>query len=213
MRIISPSLLSADFSNISNTIKNIEDAGVDRLHLDVMDGYFVPALTFGPMIIKEIRKCTQCHLETHLMIKQPHKTIDQYINAGSDTIMIHLEASFNPEEELSYIRANNVCAGIAINPETEEKRLLPLLKHLDYILIMSVSPGLGGQPFIPDTLRKMENIVKMREGRDIVIGVDGGVNMNTIPQVYETGIDITIVGSGLFEAENLPQRYQDLLNV
>ncbi len=144
MRIISPSLLSADFSNISNTIKNIEYAGVNRLHLDVMDGYFVPALTFGPMIIKEIRKCSQCHLETHLMIQQPHKTIDQYINVGSDTIMIHLEASLNPEEELSYIRAHNVCAGIAINPETEEKRLLPLLKHIDYILIMSVSPGRGG---------------------------------------------------------------------
>ena len=120
MRIISPSLLSADFSNISDTIKKIEDTGANRLHLDVMDGYFVPALTFGPMIIKEIRKCTRCHLETHLMIRQPYKTIDQYINVGSDTIMIHLEASLNPIEELSYIRANNVCAGIAINPETEE---------------------------------------------------------------------------------------------
>ena len=212
MRIISPSLLSADFSNISDTIKKIEDAGADRLHLDVMDGYFVPALTFGPMIIKEIRKCTRCHIETHLMIQQPYKTIDQYINVGSDTIIIHLEASLNPEEELSYIRANNVCAGIAINPETEEKRLLPLLKYIDYILIMSVSPGRGGQAFIPDTLRKMENIVKMREGRDIVIGVDGGVNMKTITQVYETGIDIAIVGSGLFEAKNIPQRYEDLLN-
>ncbi len=212
MRIISPSLLSADFSNISSTIKNIEDAEVDRLHLDVMDGYFVPTLTFGPMIIKEIRKCSQCHLEAHLMINQPHKTIDQYINVGSDTIIIHLEASLNPEEELSYIRSHNVCAGIAINPETEEKRLLPLLKHIDYILIMSVYPGRGGQEFIPETLSKMENVVKMREDRDIVIGVDGGINIHTIPQVYETGIDITIVGSGLFEAKNIPQRYQDLLN-
>jgi len=212
MRTISPSLLSANFSNISNTIKQIEDAGADRLHLDVMDGYFVPALTFGPMIIQEIRKCTQCHLETHLMIQQPHKSINQYINAGSDTIMIHLEASLNPEEELSYIRAHNICAGIAINPETEEKRLLPLLKHVDYILIMSVSPGRGGQAFMPDTLKKMENVVKMREDRDIAIGVDGGVNISTIRQVYETGIDITIVGSGLLDAENIPQRYQDLLN-
>jgi ribulose-phosphate 3-epimerase len=212
MRIISPSLLSADFSNISNTIKQIEDAGADRLHLDVMDGYFVPALTFGPMIIKEIRKCSQCHLETHLMIQQPHKTINQYINAGSDTIIIHLEASLNPEEELSYIRAQNVCAGIAINPETEENKLLPLLKHIDYILIMSVSPGRGGQAFMPDTLRKMENIVKMRGDRDIIIGVDGGVSRNTIPKVYETGIDISIVGSGLFEAKDISQRYMDLMN-
>ena len=212
MRIISPSLLSANFSNISDTVKKIENTGADRLHLDIMDGCFVPALTFGPMIIKEIRKCTRCHLETHLMIRSPYKTIDQYINVGSDTIMIHLEASLNPIEELSYIQENNVCAGIAINPETDEKKLLPLLNYIDYILIMSVSPGRGGQVFMPDTLRKMENVVKMRGDHDFVIGVDGGVNINTISQVYETGIDITVVGSGLFEAENISQRYQDLLN-
>ena len=213
MRIISPSLLSADFRNIEANIVNLEDAGFTRLHLDIMDGHFVPALTFGPMIIQAIRKCTKCHLETHLMIQDPHKSIDQYINVGSDTIIFHIEASNNPLDELSYIRKNNVCAGIAINPNTDEKLLLPLLEYLDYILIMSVFPGSGGQNFISSTLDKMNSIVKMKENRNITIAVDGGVNLKTISKIYETGIDVTIVGSGLFKARDLSQRYKDLLDV
>ena len=212
MRIISPSLLSADFSNIEANILQLEDAGLKRLHLDIMDGHFVPALTFGPMIIQAIRKCTKCHLETHLMIKDPHKSLDQYINAGSDTIIIHLEASKNPKDELLYIRKNNVCAGIAINPDTDENLLKPLIGCLDYILIMSVYPGRGGQDFISSTLNKMKNIVAMTEGTNITIAVDGGVNLDTISEVYETGIDVTIVGSGLFRSKNIYQRYQELLN-
>jgi len=212
MRIISPSLLSADFRNISANITEVESAGVNRLHLDVMDGHFVPALTFGPMIIQAIRKCTQCHLETHLMIQEPHKSIDQYINAGSDTIIIHFEATKNPLDEIMYIRKNNIFAGIAINPDTDENCLTSLIEHLDYILIMSVFPGRGGQNFIPSTLDKMKNIVEMREERNITIAVDGGVNLETISMVYETGIDVTIVVSGLFNARNVSQRYRDLLN-
>jgi ribulose-phosphate 3-epimerase len=212
MKIISPSLLSANFMNISKDIRSLEKAGVKRLHLDVMDGHFVPSLTFGSIIIKSIRQATSCHLETHLMIKNPHKSIDQYIKSGSDTIIIHLESSINPSEELSYIRSKNISAGIAINPDTEVQRLIPLLNYIDYILIMSVQPGKGGQTFISKTLDKMENIVKIRENRNIMIGVDGGVNLNTISDIYHTGIDVTIVGSGLFGADDLKQRYNDLLN-
>jgi len=212
MKIISPSLLSADFRNIAENIKEVEAAGASRLHLDVMDGHFVPALTFGPLIIQAIRKCTQCHLETHLMIQNPHKSIDQYINAGSDTIIIHLEASKDPIDELSYIRKNNVCAGLAINPNTNESLLKPLIEYLDYILIMSVFPGRGGQDLILSTLDKMKNIVYMRENRDITIAVDGGVNLDTISRVYATGIDVTIVGSDLFRSNNIFQRFKDLLD-
>ena len=166
----------------------------------------------GLYIIQSIRKCTTCHLETHLMIQDPHKSLDQYINAGSDTIIFHIEASDNPLDELSYIRKNNVCAGIAINPNTDEKLLLPLLDYLDYILIMSVFPGKGGQKFILSTLDKMKKIVKMKENRKITIAVDGGVNLETISNVFKTGIDVAIVGSGLFKADNISRRFEDLLN-
>ena len=212
MRIISPSLLSADFSHIAEDIKKVEAAGAKRLHLDVMDGHFVQNLTFGPQVIKAIRECTSCHLETHLMIENPHQSIDHYIDAGSDTVIIHLEASANPEKELSHIKEQEVRAGIALNPDSNENQLIPLLDYLDYILIMSVFPGRGGQSFLSSTLDKMINIVKMKGDRKITIGVDGGVNLSTIAEVYKTGIDVTIVGSGLFKAENVSTRFQDLLN-
>ena len=212
MRIISPSLLSADFRNIKNVISIIENAGAKRLHLDVMDGHFVPALTFGPMIIESIRKSTDCHLETHLMIEKPHESLDQYINAGSDTIIIHLEASTNPIKDLKYIKNNNVHAGIAINPNTEVNLLSSLIDYLDYILIMSVYPGRGGQAFIPDTLEKINSINVMRMDKNIIIGVDGGVNINTISTVFKNNIDVAIVGSGLFKTKDLNQRYQELMN-
>ena len=212
MRIISPSLLSADFSHIAEDIKLVESAGAKRLHLDVMDGHFVQNLTFGPQVIKAIRECTSCHLETHLMIENPHQSINQYIDAGSDTVIIHLEASANPEKELSNIKEQEVRAGIALNPDSNENQLIPLLDYLDYILIMSVFPGRGGQSFISSTLDKMINIVEMKGDRKITIGVDGGVNLSTIAEIYKTGIDVTIVGSGLFKAENVSTRFQDLLN-
>jgi len=212
MRIISPSLLSADFKNIEKDICILEEAGAKRLHLDVMDGHFVPNLTFGPMIIQSIRKTTECHLETHLMIEKPHESLLQYILAGSDTITIHLEASNNPKRDLKYIRDNNVCAGIAINPDTDENLLTPLLDYLDYILVMSVFPGKGGQTFMKETLRKMEHIVSMRGNREIIIAVDGGVNMKTISTVFATNIDVAIIGSGLFKAQDVIQRYQELMH-
>jgi len=215
-RIISPSLLSADFSNLIEDIKIVETVGVDRLHLDVMDGHFVPNLTFGPFIIKHIRKTTKCHLETHLMIDNPSKYIRDYANAGSDTIIIHYEASSDIRSDLNKIKDEGVLCGIAIKPETSYKVLEEYLDIIDYILVMSVSPGFGGQGFITETLDKMKSINKMciqnncRE--KIKIGVDGGVNLKTIKSVYDTGIDITIVGSGLYGASDVKKRYHDLVN-
>tara|TARA_B100001142_G_scaffold65922_1_gene65492 strand:- start:8387 stop:9040 length:654 start_codon:yes stop_codon:yes gene_type:complete len=210
-RIISPSLLSANFTRLKEDIKIVEDAGVDRLHLDVMDGHFVPNLTFGPFIIKDIRKITTSHLETHLMITEPHKYFDNYIDAGSDTIIFHYEASTDIERDLKHIQGRGVKAGIAINPDTDYKKLLNYKNHLDYILIMSVFPGFGGQSFIESTLDTMRFLKENTSDSNILIGVDGGVNIRTIDRVYDTGIDITIVGSGLYGAENINERYKQLM--
>ena len=210
-RIISPSLLSANFTKLSESIKIVEDAGVDRLHLDVMDGHFVPNLTFGPFIIKDIRKITSSHLETHLMITEPHKYIDNYIDAGSDTVIFHFEASSNITRDLKHIQGRGIKSGIAINPDSDYKELLKYADNLDYILIMSVFPGFGGQSFIDSTLDTMRFLKKNTLGSDIIIGVDGGVNLKTIDQVYDTGIDVTIVGSGLYGADNIKERYNKLM--
>ena len=210
-RIISPSLLSANFTRLKEDIKVVEDAGVDRLHLDVMDGHFVPNLTFGPFIIRDIRKITSSHLETHLMITDPHKYIDEYIDAGSDTLIFHFEASTDISRDLKHIQDRGAKAGIAINPDSDYKQILKYTNYLDYILIMSVFPGFGGQSFIESTLETMKFLKENTLGSDILIGVDGGVNIKTIDKVYDTGIDITIVGSGLYGADNINDRYKELM--
>ena len=208
---ISPSILSADFSQLGTEIKRLEEGGADMIHVDVMDGHFVPNLTFGPFIIKDIRKITTSHLETHLMITEPHKYFDNYIDAGSDTLIFHYEASTDIERDLKHIQGRGVKAGIAINPDSDYKQLLSYKKYLDYILIMSVFPGFGGQSFIESTLDTMRFLKENTSDSNILIGVDGGVNIKTIDRVYDTGIDITIVGSGLYGAENINERYKQLM--
>ena len=211
-RNISPSLLSANFTRLSEDIKLVEDLGVDRLHLDVMDGHFVPNLTFGPFIISDIRKITKLHLETHLMIETPDKYIEDYAKAGSDTIIIHYEASANLVRDLKLIKESNTLAGVAINPDTSIKKLKPYLDLIDYILIMSVFPGFGGQSFIESTLKTMEDAVELCSNHNITIGVDGGVNLKTIDKIYNTGIDVTIIGSALYGASDIEHRYNQLIN-
>ena len=213
MRIISPSLLSADFSKLEEQIKLVENLGINRLHIDVMDGHFVPNFTFGPFILKAIRKLTNSHLETHLMMSHPDKYIDQFVEAGADTLIIHTESSQNIKHDLIKIKDQGIKCGLAIKPKTSINVLKEYLDIIDYILIMSVEPGFGGQSFIQKTLKKMEDVVKMKGNKNIKIGVDGGVNVNTINSVYKTGIDITIVGSGLYKAKNIQSRYNELLNV
>ena len=209
---ISPSLLSADFTRLKDDIKLVEDLGVSRLHLDVMDGHFVPNLTFGPFIISDIRKITNLHLETHLMIAEPHKYIKEYAKAGSDTIIVHYEASDNLDRDIKLIKDCNVLAGIAINPDTPISNIASYIPIIDYILIMSVFPGFGGQSFIDETLNKMKEAVRLCKNHCVTIGVDGGVNLKTIKPIYQTGIDVTIIGSALYGAHDITKRYQDLTN-
>jgi len=202
-------LLSADFSRLESDIRTVESAGAERLHLDVMDGNFVPNLTFGPIVINGIRKLTDCHLECHLMINNPDKYIADYADAGADTIIIHQEASANLMTDLNNIKKLNCAAGVCINPDTPIHKIESVLEIADYILVMSVFPGFGGQEFISSTLQKMRDLVE-RKNPQTVIAVDGGVNNNTINSVFDTGIDIVIVGSGLFSAPNIPQRFKEL---
>ena len=210
-RIISPSLLSADFSNLKEQIDTVINAGANRLHLDVMDGHFVPNFTFGPFIVKAIRKLTSAHLETHLMISEPHKYLQDFIDAGSDTLIFHFEASRNIESDIRLIKDNNVLAGLAINPDTPVEKIKEYLDLLDYVLVMSVYPGFGGQSFIENTLKKMQILADLSTKHNFTVAVDGGVNLSTIDKVYDTGIDITIVGSGLYKADNIPIRFNELM--
>ena len=215
-RIISPSLLSADFSILKDQIDIVKTAGAKRLHIDCMDGHFVPNFTFGPFIVKAIRKLTDLHLETHLMIDNPANYFDDFIDAGSDTLIFHYEASDDVRSDLEKIKNRNIKCGLAIKPETSHKVLEEYLDILDYILIMSVSPGFGGQGFIENTLSKMKSInqmcIKYNCRDEIILGVDGGVNLTTIDRVYDTGVDVTVVGSGLYKAPDVISRFKELEN-
>ena len=215
-RIISPSLLSADFSILKDQIDIVKQAGAKRLHIDCMDGHFVPNFTFGPFIVKAIRKLTDLHLETHLMIDNPSNYFDDFIDAGSDTLIFHYEASNNIREDLEAIKKRDVKCGLAIKPETCHEVLEEYLDILDYILIMSVSPGFGGKGFIEETLLKMklthEMCIDNHYRNKITLGVDGGVNLKTIDKVYDTGVDVTIVGSGLYKAPDIIGRFEELEN-
>lgn len=207
---ISPSLLSADFSCLKDQIRIVEKAGANRLHLDVMDGHFVPNITFGPLVVQAIRKVANSYLDTHLMIEKPHRYLQQFVEAGADTIIIHAEASEDLIRDLGTIRELGAAPGLAINPDTDFDVLKPYLIDLEYVLIMSVFPGFGGQQLIEDSLENMTKAVAARNEHNYLVAVDGGINTQTIDQVISTGIDIAVVGSALFGAPDISKRYREL---
>lgn len=209
-RNISPSLLSADFTRLGEQIKLVEEAGATRLHLDVMDGHFVPNITFGPMIIDAIRRQTGITLDTHLMIEKPHRYLKQFIEAGSDVVIVHVEASEDLHRDLATIRELGARPGVAINPDTDFDTLEPYLGAFEYLLIMSVYPGFGGQKFIDGTLENMRKAAAARGDHGHLVAVDGGINLETIDRVYEAGIDIAVVGSDLFKAKDILQHFHEL---
>jgi len=200
---IVPSLLSADFADLTGQIRKVERAGCGRLHLDVMDGRFVPNISFGPVVIRSIRKVTDLYFQSHLMIEEPERYVDAFAEAGVNAITIHREACEDPGGTLDRIRELGLDAGLALRPATPLETIEGLLDKLDLVLVMTVEPGFGGQKFIAGSDDKVSSLRDMlkREGRDIPIGVDGGINADTAPAVVKAGATHLIAGSAFFKGD------------
>lgn len=201
---IAPSLLSADFSRLGEDIKMVEQAGADVIHYDVMDAHFVPNLTIGPLVLKDIRKCTELPIDVHLMIDNPDEYIPQFAKAGADWISFHVEASKDSLASIKLIKSHNVKAGIVIKPKTPISAIAHVLDQVDFVLIMTVEPGFGGQSLIPDCLEKGRELRKSLDDRNlqhIPIEVDGGVKLDNLQEVIGAGFEIIVAGSAVFNAE------------
>jgi ribulose-phosphate 3-epimerase len=201
---IAPSILSADFSRLGDEVRAIEKGGADVIHVDVMDGHFVPNITIGPLVVQGLKKLTSLPLDVHLMIENPERYIEVFAQAGSDWITIHAEVCPNLKRMIKKIRQLNVRPGIVLKPATSLKTLYPVLDHLDLVLLMSVNPGFGGQSFIPSTLKKIERLRKMIDQNcyRLEIEVDGGVKVENIKEVSKAGGDIFVVGTGIFKTKD-----------
>jgi ribulose-phosphate 3-epimerase len=201
---ISPSILSADFSQLGNEIKRLEEGGADMIHVDVMDGHFVPNLTIGPPVIKALRKQCSIKFDVHLMISPVHKYIEAYADAGADIITIHPEATENLEESISKIKSLNKKVGVSLNPESKIELITNYLEKIDLVLIMSVNPGFGGQKFMPEVLDKVKKLkdIKSKNNMNFDIEVDGGINFDNCQLAIEAGANILVSGTTIFKSNN-----------
>jgi ribulose-phosphate 3-epimerase len=201
---ISPSILSADFSQLGNEIKRLEEGGADMIHVDVMDGHFVPNLTMGPPIIKALRKYTKLPFDVHLMISPVHKYIKDYADAGADIITIHPEATEDLKSSIQYIRGLNKKVGVSLNPETKTDLITNLLNEIDLVLIMSVNPGFGGQKFMPEVLDKIKELKGIKDHKNLKfdIEIDGGLNFDNNKLAIKAGANILVSGTTVFKNNN-----------
>jgi ribulose-phosphate 3-epimerase len=206
---IAPSILSADFSRLAEEIQKVEAAGADLIHVDVMDGHFVPNLTIGPPIVRAIRKVTRLPLDVHLMITNPDAFIPDFTKAGSDYLTVHVETCPHLHRTIQSIRENGVKAGVTLNPATSLSLIEPILPFVDLVLIMSVNPGFGGQAFIPEVLRAAREMID-RAGRPVELEVDGGLKVENVGEISKAGADIFVAGSAVFHSEDYKKTLADL---
>lgn len=214
-RIIAPSVLSADFLNLGRDIEMLNQSKAEWIHLDIMDGLFVPNISFGLPVVQAIRKATTKTIDVHLMIEQPERYITAFADAGADVLTLHYEASRHLHRAMQQIRDAGMKAGVVLNPHTPVELLQDLLPYLDLVLLMSVNPGFGGQKFIPQILDKTVRLKKMIEkrGLEVLIEVDGGVNAETAAQLFDAGADVLVAGSYVFGSEDPQKTIERLLEV
>jgi len=205
MMKLAPSILSADFSNLLGDIEKVEKAGCDMLHIDVMDGHFVPNITIGPLIMESLKGKTELPLDVHLMIENPDKYIPQFAKAGANIISVHSEACIHLHRTIQLIKDHKVAAAVALNPATPLNVIEHVLEDLDMVLLMTVNPGFGGQSFIESSIRKIETLRKMIEdkGLNVDIQVDGGIKVENVKRVVDAGANVIVAGSAIFGSEDI----------
>ena len=210
---LAPSILSADFANLGRDVKMVSEAGAQLIHVDVMDGHFVPNLSIGPQIVKSLKKDSDAFLDVHLMITDPQKYADSFISAGADLVNFHVEANCDAEELLKYIKSKGVKTAITIKPKTSAEEVFKYLPLCDMVLVMSVEPGFGGQSFMPESLPKIRALHAEIErlGLNCDIQVDGGITLETAPLAVEAGANVLVAGTAVFGAANVPERVKEFL--
>lgn len=216
MNCLSPSILSADFKNLGQQIRAVDEAGAQYIHIDVMDGLFVPSISYGMPIIESVRSCTEKMFDVHLMIEEPIRYIDDFAKAGADIITVHAEACRHLDRTIEAIKEKGLLAGVALNPATPVSTIVPILGKVDMVLIMTVNPGFGGQKLIPYTIDKVRELkeIIVKTGNKVDIQVDGGVNIDNVEMLMDAGANIIVAGSAVFkgEIEENVYRFLDLMN-